>query len=157
MAAPTPTARGTPSGIRLRDGFSTKVTFATDSTIELWEVEVTPPGLDGGDPIDTTTMFNTSKRTMGHRQLRTLTEFEFQAAYDPACYDALDALINVDTTVTVTFPDGGTLAFFGFLQKVEFESIKEGEMPKLTATVVPTNTDSSGAEQNFVGNWVSGT
>ena len=73
MAAPTPTVRITPPGIFLRDGFSTLITFAVDPNIDLWEKVVKPPGLDGGEKVETTTMHNTVWRTFGPRELITMT------------------------------------------------------------------------------------
>lgn len=141
MAAPTPTVRGTPSGIKLKDGFRTKITFATDDNIEFWEKSVKPPGIDGGDSIPQTTMHNVDWRTMSPRQLKTLTESTTTVAYDPLLYTSILALVNVETTVTVTFPDGSTLAFYGFLQKFEPGDLKEGEQPEATVTITPTNFD----------------
>jgi hypothetical protein len=95
---------------------------------------------------------------MGPRRLKTLTEFEMTAAYDPSLFTAALALINVKTTVTVTFPDGSTLAFYGFLQKIEFSELVEGEQPECTITVVPTNQDpTTGAEEAAVLTSVAGT
>ncbi len=157
MAAPTPTVRQDPAGIKLEDGYRTLVTFASIPTASLWEISITPPGLDGGDPIDTTTMHNDTYRTRASRALKTLTEFTFTAAYDPNYYNQLLSLVNSNDTVTVTFPDGSTLAFFGFLQTIEPEELVEGEMPKVTVTVCPTNTDTAGAEQSPVLTSVAGT
>lgn len=157
MAAPTPTARGTPSGKKLNDGFSSKITFATAPTVALWEKKVTPPGLDGGDPIETTTMFNVTLRTMANRQLKTMTNMTFTAAYDPICYTTLLGLVNVPTTITVKFPDGSTVAFFGYLQKFEPGELSEGAQPEATCTIVPTNTDTTGNEQTYVETDVPGT
>lgn len=140
-AAPSATVRVAPSGIKLKDGFSTKVTFATDTNLEIWEKTVKPPGIDGGDAIDQTTMHNTTWRTMAARQLKTLTEASSKFAYDPSCYTAFIALINVETTITKTFPDGSTLAFYGFLKMVEFDDLAEGTQPEGTMTIVPTNFD----------------
>jgi hypothetical protein len=58
MAAPVATARVDPTGIKLDDGYRTLVTFATDPNIEFWEKSVTPPGLDGGDALETKTIHN---------------------------------------------------------------------------------------------------
>ncbi len=147
MSTPSPTARGTPSAIHFEDGFSTKVTFATNTTIGFWEKTVTPPGLDGGDPVDQTTMHNVTYRTMSPRHLKTMTPFTLTAAWDPILYTDILALINVKTTVTVTFPDGSTLAFYGFLQKFEPGEFAEGTQPTASITVCPTNADpTTGAE-----------
>lgn len=140
-AAPVATVRQTPTGIKLEDGYRSTITFANDPNLSLWEIGVGTPGVDGGDPIDTTTMHNSTYRTMAARALKTLTEFTFTAAYDPSVYSDLEAAINVETTVTRTFPDGSTIAFYGFLRMVEFDDLVEGEMPTCTATVTPTNWD----------------
>lgn len=140
-AAPSPTARVSPSGIRLDDGFRCVKTFATDPNIEIWEKGNKPPGWDGGDAIETSTMHNTEFRTMASRALKTLTESTVRFAYDPSCYTAFEDLINLETTITDTFPDGSTLAYYGFLKDVEFDELVEGEQPEGTATIVPTNWD----------------
>jgi len=141
MAAPTPTTRQDPGGIYLKDGYRSLITIGVDPDLSLWEIGVKPPGMDGGDAINTTTMHNDTYRTMAHRALKTLTESTFRFAYDPAVYSQLESQINVDTTITQRFPDGSTLAYYGFLQKAEFDELVEGEMPTGTATVCPTNFD----------------
>src|SRR5688572_27171775 len=141
MAAPTPTARVAPSGIKLCDGYQTLVTPASDPNIEFWEKSVTPPGIDGGDPIDSTTMQNDEWRTMCPRRLKTLTESTLTAGYDPNLYNSILALINIETTWTVTYPDGSTLAFYGFLKMFEPQELTEGGFPEATITIVPTNYD----------------
>lgn len=141
MAAPTPGTRIAPGGIKLKDGFSTVITFSGDTDVSIWEKSVKPPGIDGGDAIEQTTMHNTNWRTMAPRQLKTLTEFSVTGAYDPAVYTQILNLINVENTITVRFPDGSTLAFYGFLKTLEFADLVEGTQPEVTATVVPTNFD----------------
>jgi hypothetical protein len=158
MAAPTPTPRTTPSGLKLKDGYRALVTFATDANFEVWEKQVTPPGMDGGEPIEQTTMWNDNYRTFAPRALITMTPHTFTGAYDPAFYSAAAALINVETTVTVTFKDGSTLAFYGFLQKFDPQALVEGQQPEATFTIVPTNTDpSDGTEAGPVLTSVAGT
>lgn len=140
-AAPTPSTRTTPGGIKLKDGFSTKITFAADTDVSFWEKTVKPPGIDGGDAIEQTTMHNIAWRDMAPRQLRTLTESTTEVAYDPKVYTQIVELINRETTITVRFPDGSTLAFYGFLKGFEANDLSEGEQPTATVTIVPTNFD----------------
>lgn len=155
---PTTTVRQTPAGIRLTDGFSTKIAFAADPDVSFWEKDVKPPGIDGGDAIQTSTMHNVKWRTMASRALRTLTECTTTVAYDPNVYNNITALINVEGAITVHFPDGSTLDFYGFLQKFEAAALKEGEMPEATVTITPTNTDpTTGAESDPVLTSVPGT
>lgn len=158
MAAPTPTARQTPTGIKLDDGHSTLVTIGSDPDCSFWEKTVTPPGLDGGDPVETTTMHNDVWRTMAPRKLKTLTDLTTTAAYDPVIYTQLVGRINEETTITVTFPDGSTLAFYGYLRSFIPDEVSEGEQPTATATITPTNQDpTTGAEEAPVLTNVSGT
>ena len=138
MAAPSATARVAPGGLRQLDGFPTLITFAADTNVSLWETSVTPIGADGGEVIDISTMHNTTHRTKHFRDLIELTESSFVAAYDPVVLDQIILLVNVNTTITLTFPDGSTWAFFGGMRKFEPQEITEGEMPRATVTITPT-------------------
>lgn len=157
MSAPTATARQTPAGIKLDDGFKTLVCPAANPTISFWEKTVKPPGLDGGDAIDTTTMHNNTWRTKAPRALVTMTDGDCKAAYDPNLYNTILTLLNVKTVWTVTFPDGSTLAFWGFLKSFAPDELKEGAQPEATVMIVPTNQDSTGTEQAPVLTSVAGT
>jgi hypothetical protein len=159
MAAPVDTTRTTPVGIRLEDGHSTKIAFARDPDVSFWEVEVQPPGLDGGDAINITTMHNTTWRTMAARQLKTLTECSINVAYDPNVYNnILDHLINQEGAITVHFPDGSKLSFFGYLKSFTPQGNQEGNMPTAAISIVPTNYDPvARTEQSPVLTSVSGT
>lgn len=144
MAAPTPTTRGTPSGAFLPDGYQALLTFASLPTASFWEKTVQPPGIDGGEPIDTTTMQNTEWRTMFPRSLKTLTPFTVKAAYDPLFFAGIQMLSLVNRrndTVTVRWGDGSTLACFAYLQKMDPDPLEEGKQPEITLTIVPTNYD----------------
>lgn len=135
------TARSTPVGLRLDDGFSTKVAFAADPDISLWERSVQWPGIDGGDPIDTKTLENTTWETRAPQQLITLTDGSMTVGYDPAVYPQIIALINVMDWITIHFPDGSTLDFYGFLKSFEPNDLSEGDIPEATCVLSPLNED----------------
>ena len=148
MAAPTATTRLDPSdaptnGIKLEDGHPTKVTICSRPSLLIWEKTASPPPVEGGDAIDTTTFFNTTWRTSAPRALKTLDEFTYTGAYEPGIYgtDEIMAAVNRRDTITVEFPDGSTLAFYGYLRRFEPGEHVEGEMPMATITIVPTNWD----------------
>lgn len=141
MAAPVPTTRQTPYGIKLKDGYRTLFTFAADPDVSFWEKTVKPPGLDGGDAIEQTTMHNEDYRTFAPRSLITMTESSMTAAYDPAVLTQIMALINIETTITISFADGSTWAFFGFLKSFETNELQEGEQPNASVSIVCTNFD----------------
>jgi hypothetical protein len=141
MAAPTVTARILPTGYRLPDGFKSVIAFAIDPGIQLWEMQVKPPGVDGGEPIEFSTMLNIAWRTKRARHLKTLDMITFKFAYDPAVMNDIIQIVNLETSITHHWPDNTLVAFYGYLQKVEFDDLEEGKMPTGTATICPTNWD----------------
>jgi hypothetical protein len=131
---------------RMDDGFSTTISFAADSDIALYEKEVTPPGVSGGGEIDTTTMRNTAWRTRNPKQLKTLSESSAVVAYDNDAYPDIVALVNVNTEITITWPDTATLVFWGWLDEFTPTGMVEGEQPTADATIIPSNQNASGVE-----------
>lgn len=134
----------------LTDGFSTIYSFALGGGVfgtEIKEKEVTPPGMDGGGPNDTTTMRNATFRTTQPKKLITMTESTFTAAYDPAVpYSTWIGVYNVIQTINVTFPDGSQVDFEGWLNSAKPNAHKEGEQPTMTVQVIPSNSSSNGVE-----------
>lgn len=144
MAAPTPTARVTPGGIQLPEGFSSKVTVAADTDISFWELSVAGGGIDNGDEIEQTSMHNTAVRTYAPRSLYRVTPLTVTAAYDPAVYTQIIALIGVRTTITRSFSDGSTICFYGFVKSFEpQEDGIDGNLPTAQIEIIPTNFDPS--------------
>ena len=141
MTAPVASARVSPAGIKLKDGHGTLITFSLDTDISMWEVGVTPPGMDGGDMIEQTTHHNTTYRTKAPQQLIDLTEGSIRVQYDPDIIAQVRAMINLEQTLTVTYPDGSTDAIFGVLRTFEPDEIVTGETPEATAVFSPTNVE----------------
>lgn len=131
----------------LKDGFSTTIEMSGAPGILLHEKEVTPPGVDGGGEINTTTMRNNEWRTKAPKSLRDLTESPATCAYDPAVYDEIMSQLQVNQEITVTFPDGSTLTYWGWLDKFVPNAHVEGEQPTAEVTFIPSNQDNSGVEQ----------
>lgn len=134
--------------MRLDDGFSTIIEIDGLTSAKFYEKTVQPPGLDGGDPINTTTMRNVAWRTFAPKALKTLSEMKVTVAYDPAFFGTTQALaiLNVNKEITITFPDGSTLVFWGYLAKFEPDDLQEGEQGEADMTIQPTNVNSSGVE-----------
>ena len=141
MAAPVASARSAQTGIKLVDGYRSQITIALNPAINFWEKSNKPPGVDGGEPIPQTTMSNNLWRTMAARSLQTLTTSTSKAAYDPVLYTEILAVLNKPTTITQSFGDGSTLAYYGYIQKMEFAELVEGTQPECDVTIVPTNFD----------------
>jgi len=142
MTSPTVTALGTPTGHPLADGFSTRVVFSANTTIELYIKTITPPGLDGGAGVDQTTMHNTLWKTKAPRSLIEVTDASFKAAYDPNLYTSILALLNSKTgSVTYWFSDGSAIAFWAYLMKFQPAEVSEGTQPEADVSIVHTNWD----------------
>lgn len=141
MAAPVVTARQDPAGIKLKEGYQILVAFALAPTIALWEKTVKPSGIDGGDKIDQTTQHNDTYLTAAPRYLVDITDTNMKVAYDPAAWDTILSIINVQQSITVHFPDGSTLSFFGYLKSFEPDDLQIGSQPEATCVIVVTNVD----------------
>ena len=131
---------------RIDDGFSTTIGFANYPSVSFWEKEVTPPGMEGGGANEITTMRNTTWRTKAPKKLVSLTDCAFTAAYDPVVYDDVVDMINENQLITITFPDGATLAFWGWLDTFTPNANTEGEQPTAQCNIVPSNQNASGTE-----------
>lgn len=131
---------------RLDDGYQTLISFASNPAVKFYEKTVTPPGMDGGGPTVTTTMRNETLRTMAPKFLVTMTESSVVAAYDPEFYNDVLQMINVNQLVTITFPDGSSLDFWGWLDKFVPNEHQEGEQPTAQVTIHPSNQNDSGVE-----------
>jgi hypothetical protein len=125
----------------MKDGHKCFYTFAANPKVSLWEIETTPPGLDIGDKINTTTHWNDDVVTYAAGQLLDVTDGQFTFAYDPKMLTQLLALVGVEQAITVTYPTRDTECFFGFLKSFTKNGLTRNTMPTGTATVVATNVD----------------
>ncbi len=131
------------------DGYQTTIEFDSDLlssglvvlTDEMEEKEITPPGIAGGGANDASTMRNTLWRTMSPKSLRTLTPCTLVVAYDPELYNEMEAMINDNQQITITFPDDSTLVFWGWIDEFAPNASIEGEQPTATITIIPSNQD----------------
>lgn len=142
MAAPAEISRTEPAGFKLEDGHQALIAFQVNADAMFWELEVQPPIIDGGDPIETTTQHNAALRTFSPQSLYTLEPHTVRVAYDPCINDEIiDGMVNMNDSITVHYPDGSTFSFWGYLKRFEPDPMVRGEMPTATITVVPTNYD----------------
>lgn len=133
---------------RIDDGWQTLITFANAPSIALLfaEKSVTPPGIDGGGLNDTTTMRNSVWRTGAPKNLKTLSESGFECSYDPAVLDDILTMINDNQLITITFPDGSSWDFWGFLNSFKPNPVVEGQQATAVCQLLPTNQNADGVE-----------
>ena len=130
------------------DGYQTTIDFSSSEMTSdalvlalMEEKEITVPGISGGGANDASTMRNETWRTMSPKSLRTLTPMTAVVAWDPALYDEMVAMLNDNQLITVTFPDGATLAFWGWIDDFAPGAQVEGAQPTATITIIPSNQD----------------
>jgi hypothetical protein len=131
---------------RLDDGFSTIISLQNAPGIHLYERDVTPPGITAGGPIETTTMRNTTWRTMSPRALKSLSQVSSTVAYATDAYPVLIAQIGVNQQITVTFPDESYIRFWGWVEEFTPAANTEGEQPTANLVIQPSNHDNNGLE-----------
>ena len=141
MAAPVVTPHQQSTGFKMGDGYYFRYVFQNKPNIALWEVTGKPPGLDGGELIDNTSMQNTHWRTRRTRHLITLTPSECTCYFDPDVFPDLLLMLNEEQSVTFWYPDNSAEAFFGAMTKAEWGEFREGDPPTVVVTVSPTNYD----------------
>ena len=73
-----------------------------------------------------------------------------ECAYDPAVYPQILAIVNVLTTISVSFPNGTHIRYWGWLRSFKPGALTPGEQPTATVVIEPANQDDAGVEQTPV-------
>lgn len=141
MAAPATTVRATPNQVMLHEGYPIKVAFARASNICFEEIEVQPMSLKS-DPINTTTQFNTLLDSKDAPAVGEAGDIVLTVSYAAEAWsDIWTKLFLQNGSVTVRYPDGTTIDFYGYLGVFEPQAQKRKEMPTAKITIVVTNWD----------------
>lgn len=142
----TITARTAPTGIPMINGFKTTIAFAANAAVKFWEETVAPPGFDGGEKVEMTSMLNISDRTYAAQVLKTLTDTNITAFWVPALYTDIVALINTNGWITVHLPDLSNIRFVGYLQSAIPQAHTNNSPPKIDIKINVTNRLNNGIE-----------
>lgn len=131
---------------RMDDGHATLITLENDPIIKLFEKEVTPPSLQAGGPIDTTTMRNIAMRTQSPKKLKTLGQVTATCAYASITMEAIYVQLGVNQRMTITYPDGARYRFWGWLDSFTPGAHTEGEQPTAEVVFQPSNHNNNDEE-----------
>lgn len=134
----THTARVAPVGTPFDEGYSSKIAHASDPDLSFWETVVGAPGIDGGDPVPTSTMHNLVVHTLAPRHLKRHTPFQVQGKFSGGTIDQVYALINVNGWITIIWPDATRYSFPGYFKSFTPGQAQEGNPLEGTLEVVPT-------------------
>lgn len=138
----------------LLDGFKTTLTLFTDSLS--FEIEVTPPAIDGGEPIPQDHMRSGFLSVFFPRKRQKLGPLTLLVAWDsfnyyqvtqniaPGSINSPVATVNKNQFMSIVFSDGSVLGFWGAVTKFEPGAMKDGERPTATIIVMPTLMNCSG-------------
>ena len=91
---------------KLENGFATGA--LTTASLTFLVTSVTLPELDGGELPDTTTNSNVKYRSVGVRKFVKIGNSTITGAFDSADLDAMDGILNVPDTLTITDNAGTT-------------------------------------------------
>lgn len=122
----------------LRDGFSTLISLTNLPGIAIFERETTPPPLDGGGPIESASMRATAWRQKDPKTLKGMGSMTLTVMYSTGAYAAIAGQINQNQSITLTWPDGATLRFYGFIDKFAPSGHSEGNLPTAQMTIEVT-------------------
>lgn len=129
----------------LKDGFSTRHAFA-EGALSVEEVETTPPGVDGGDGIDQTSMANNTFRTEYPRALKTITPGGCRVKYKSDSITAIIAQVNVVQKITTSMPDGTDQVWWGWIKSFIPDGLTEGGLPTANMEMRSSGMDNADAE-----------
>jgi hypothetical protein len=132
-----------------KDGFGVRIMLQT-SGITFQEKGVTPPGVDGQDPVSISHNAKVSYVEKLARALKELTPASGTVVYDPAQISTITSAINVHQVIWVSFKEGDAVAFYGFLRKFEPEEMQDGEQPTASIELVPCGVNAAGTEEGLL-------
>ena len=121
---------------RLKEGHRTKYSFAAAPSVALYQISVTPPGLDSGDWIENTTMDNTRYRTKVPPALAEITNGAMKVSYSPAALSDIIGLLGQNTLITVTFFTAEGWRIWGGLKSFKPDENQSGQQPTATCEIV---------------------
>ncbi len=143
MAAPGVTSRTTPTGYKLPEGFRAFVAYSLRNAVDVWEVEVSPAGMEAAE-IDTSTQHSTKWRTKWISALVNSTDVPFTAGYNPDAMDDLMFLCGAQSgSFTVQMPQNTKYSYWGGMKTLGFQPLKAGQFPLVNITNCVTNWDTA--------------
>ncbi len=135
----------------MKDGYPITLSLGTSGLV--CEIEVTPPAIEGG-VIPQDCMRSGTTAISWPKSRKKYLPLTVMASWDPDVYGqnlgvvgGTAAIINLNQSMTLTFPGGRVLSFWATITKFEPAAMKEGERPTATVTIELTNMNSLGNVQ----------
>lgn len=128
----------------LKDGYQTLFTAAVIVAKMYKVISLTPPALDGRGSIDQTNMESEITTQKSAKSLIDVGNFNITIAYDSKNYDFTDVnsfafWLNINGLMTLTFPDGTSVNFWGYINAFRPGENSEGNRPTAVLEIIVTN------------------
>jgi len=123
----------------------TRIFFASTPILWFEEKSITPPAIDGGEPIDTTVDVAGTQRvslSAPRAKVKMGTTVNLVVAYDPRVFNyhnELNRAIGLNQYISCQFPDTSELKFLGWLQTFTANAMQEGEQPEANISIIISN------------------
>lgn len=128
----------------LKDGIGTIITFTLGPFPPLYgEVELTPPGFNMGGPIDMTGLRTTGWVPQAPKSLKAGQPANVKVMFDPALVPAVWQVAGKNQTISIRWPTGATLNWWGWIEELSFEPHQTGQRPLASMVLQPSNLDLS--------------
>lgn len=132
----------------LTDGQSTTINL-TGAGVIFCEKSVAMPKISMGGGKSTTCMRNTTVHTQLPKKLKKYDKITIKIEYSTDC---MAATYGVNQQIVVTWSNGKTLTFWGWVDEFDPGTQEEGKQPEGTLVIEISNTDGSGNESPPVQN-----
>lgn len=130
----------------LEEGYQCLYEFSQNPALKIYQIEVTPPSLDGGGPIDETTQHNEEVTTQSPKTLKRIGQAKITCGYEGLTFSEVWALLNQNGVITCTFPDGKGFEQWGWIDKFTPTGMSEGNRPTAEVIIEWSNHDDNGVE-----------
>lgn len=118
-----------------QDGYKTWIGLANNPVFLFWEKKVKPPMMSGGGPIDEKTMRDLRWRIKSPKALSDFGDLTATGAWREGIYTQMLNLGQRVTVVSVTFPNGAVLSYYGWLEEVDPQEMTEGVQPEVNVKI----------------------
>jgi len=129
------------------EGLGTTLTIGSAT---LCYVSLQGLGIEGGEKLDATCLDNASWKTYLPQTLKEIPDLSFTAAFEPDEWDAIEAEINVNQQLTISYSyqgvSLGSVTFWGYLRSLVPAEGEVGTRWTATGTIVVTNMNGSNVE-----------
>lgn len=120
--------------------------FSLDTSVQIELKSITPPSINGGGAINISTHSSVGWMQKAPKTLKDLGDLSATVAYDTAFVAEVMAMCQVEQTLTITWKDGATLVFRGWLDAFNPSALSsEEDQPTADIVLIASNRDAAGA------------